>query len=85
MLRTAGAAVGVSTTAFAAVSYYRNRSIVHAEPLPSDAQAGLKKMVWSGFTELKLESAEMVNHNVRKLRFALPENQDITGIAPVSK
>lgn len=41
-------------------------------------------MDWKGFTELKLEKAEMVNHNVKKLTFALPDDQSITGIAPVS-
>lgn len=50
-----------------------------------DAKSGPKKIFpGSGFTELKLESAEMVNHNVKKLRFALPDKDAVSGLAPVS-
>lgn len=58
---------------------------VHAESLPSDSKAALKKMDWKGFTELKLVSAEEVNHNVKKLTFALPDDETVTGISPISK
>lgn len=58
---------------------------VYAESIPSDSRVALKKMEWKGFTELKLESAEMYNHNVKKLTFALPDDQSITGISPISK
>lgn len=59
--------------------------VAHAESIPSDARSALKKMEWKGFTELKLESAEMYNHNVKRLTFALPDDQSITAIAPISK
>lgn len=58
---------------------------VHAESLPSDSTAALKKMDWKGFTELKLIQSEVVNHNVKRLTFALPDDQSITGISPISK
>lgn len=45
----------------------------------------MKKVPWKGFTELKLESAEMVNHNVKKLTFALPDDDSITGLTPISQ
>lgn len=58
---------------------------VHAESLPSDSKAALKKVDWKGFTELKLVSAEQYNHNVKKLTFALPDDQSITGLSPISE
>lgn len=57
----------------------------HAESIPSDAKAALKKVPWKGFTELKLESSEMVNHNVKRLTFALPDEESITGLSPISR
>lgn len=33
-----------------------------------------------GFISLKLESTENVNHNTKKFRFALPEEDDISGL-----
>jgi hypothetical protein len=86
--RIAGLAV-VGTVAGYAGSRYYNSNVsaltqVHAESLPSDSKASLNKMPWKGFTELKLESSEMVNHNVKKLTFALPDENSITGIAPIS-
>ncbi len=88
---------GVGTAVLAAVStgvayqgyrYNNSTSFVstaHAESLPSDTKAALKKMEWKGFTELKLESAEMYNHNVKRLTFALPDDQTVSGNAPISK
>lgn len=85
------------TAAFTAVgagmayqSYRNDQSasiftIAHAESLPSDTKAALKKVDWKGFTELKLESAELYNHNVKKLTFALPDDESVTGISPISK
>jgi len=49
------------------------------------ARTDAKKVTWSGFTELKLESAELVNHNVKRLRFALPDAETVTGLEPVSE
>jgi len=82
-LTAAGAGV-----AYQGYRYYKSTSFVstaHADSLPSDAQAALKTMEWKGFTELKLESAEMYNHNVKRLTFALPDDQTVTGNAPISK
>ena len=88
-LKLAGVAAGSAAIGYAGCHYWNTTSLffntVHAESPPSDAKAGLKKMEWKGFTELKLEKAEMINHNVRKLTFALPDDESITGIAPVSK
>ena len=33
-----------------------------------------------GFVDLKLESVEEINHNTKKLRFALPEKDDVSGL-----
>ena len=94
-LRLAGVAALGATAGYSA-SHYWNTSFlqfktVHAEAPaslqadpPSDARAAIKKMAWKGFTELKLEKAEMVNHNVKKLTFALPDDQTVSGIAPIS-
>ncbi|KAL2426170.1 NADH-cytochrome b5 reductase 2 [Exophiala dermatitidis] len=87
-VRVAAVAAAGAGLAYAGYQYRNNASSLfntaHAESLPSDAQAALKKMQWKGFTELKLESAEMVNHNVRRLTFALPDDQSITGLAPIT-
>ncbi|PMD61621.1 putative NADH-cytochrome b5 reductase 2 [Hyaloscypha bicolor E] len=37
-----------------------------------------------GFISLKLESVEDVNHNTKKLRFALPENDQVSGLVIAS-
>lgn len=74
-------------TVFAGYQYYSTTQFVstaHAESLPSDSKAALKKMEWKGFTEMKLQSAEQYNHNVKKLTFALPTEDSVTGIAPVT-
>ncbi|RMD39848.1 hypothetical protein DV735_g5277, partial [Chaetothyriales sp. CBS 134920] len=55
----------------------------HAESVSSEAK-GPKKLAWKGFTELKLESAETVNHNVKRLTFSLPDKDAVTGLAPVT-
>ncbi len=94
-LRLASVAAIGATTGYSACHYWSTSffqfNTVHAEApastlldAPSDARAALKKMAWKGFTELKLEKSEMVNHNVKKLTFALPDDQSITGISPVS-
>ena len=33
-----------------------------------------------GFVGLPLESVEVINHNTKKLRFALPEKDDVSGL-----
>lgn len=37
-----------------------------------------------GFFDLKLESIETVNHNVKKLRFALPSDEHVSGLSVAS-
>ena len=87
-VRTAAITAAGAGVAYQGYRYYNSASLLtnaHAESPPSDAKAALKKMDWKGFTELKLESAELYNHNVKKLTFSLPDDQSITGIAPISK
>jgi hypothetical protein len=85
--KIAGLAVAGTVAGYGGSRYYNGNvsafTQVHAESLPSDSKASLNKMAWKGFTELKLESSEMVNHNVKKLTFALPEESAVTGIAPI--
>jgi len=89
VLRAAGLAAvgaGVAYTGYSTLKPTSFLNTAHAESLPSDSQASLNKaMVWKGFTELKLKSAEQVNHNVKKLTFALPDDSSISGLSPISK
>lgn len=86
--RYAGLATAGVAAAYTGSRYYDRSSFsltqAHAESAPSDAKAALKKVPWKGFTELKLESSEMVNHNVKRLTFALPDDESITGLSPIS-
>lgn len=88
-VKVASATVLGAGLAYSGYRYYNTThfyfNTVHAESLPSDSTAALKKMDWKGFTELKLIQSEMVNHNVKRLTFALPDDQSITGISPISK
>ena len=85
LLRTTGV-VAASAIAYAGYSTLQaTRPVALAEQAPSDTQASLKKMSWSGFTELKLQSSELVNHNVKKLTFALSDEDVVSGLAPISK
>ena len=54
-LRTAGLVAVAGGTLYAGASYYQRRSLL--QTIHAETPAGPKKMVWSGFTELKLESA----------------------------
>lgn len=50
----------------------------------ADAPSGPKKVFATfNFVDLKLESSELVNHNVKKLRFALPDDDALSGIQPI--
>jgi hypothetical protein len=86
--RFGGIAAASAAVTYAGSRYYDNSFLLstqaHAESIPSDAKASLNKVPWKGFTELKLESSEMVNHNVKRLTFALPDEQSITGLSPIS-
>ncbi|KIV79216.1 hypothetical protein PV11_06786 [Exophiala sideris] len=87
-LRVAGVAAAGAGVAYAGHHYLTTTcfflTTAHAESLPSDSRAALKKMSWKGFTELKLQSTEQVNHNVKKLTFALPDDESVTGLAPIT-
>ena len=79
-------AVGAGV-AYSGYQHYNTTHVfftAHAESLPSDTKAAIKKVEWKGFTEMKLQSTEQVNHNVKKLTFALPSDDSITGISPVT-
>jgi cytochrome-b5 reductase len=84
---TALAIAGAGALTYQGYRYYSSSTAfaqAHAESLPSDIKSGLKKMDWKGFVELKLENAEMYNHNVKKLTFALPDDQTVSGLPPIS-
>jgi cytochrome-b5 reductase len=50
----------------------------------ADAPPGPKKIFpASGFVDFRLESSEMVNHNVKRLRFELPDKDAVTGMQPI--
>lgn len=54
--------------------------------LPAGA-GGVKKALTGGdqgFVSLKLEDVEIVNHNTKKFRFKLPENDMVSGLAVAS-
>lgn len=50
----------------------------------ADADSGVPKKVFGragpSFTRLTLESSEEVNHNTKRLRFALPSEDAVTGL-----
>lgn len=54
------------------------------EALPAGATAGeIKKALTGGdqgFVSLKLEDVEIVNHNTKKFRFKLPEEDMVSGL-----
>lgn len=84
--KVAGVGAVGALAAYQGLQYYNTKVFftAHAESVPSDTKAALKKMDWKGFTELKLQSSEQVNHNVKKLTFALPSEDSVTGISPIT-
>jgi len=81
-LRASAALLGVAAAGY---SIHQSTSPSVLRTAHADAPAGAKKVFAGlGFVELKLESAEIVNHNVRRLRFALPEGDTVTGLKTVS-
>ena len=80
-----GAAAVSAGAAFAGVSLY-NTSPSIIRSAHADAPPGPKKVFPApGFVELQLHSSEMVNHNVKKLKFKLPEDDAVTGLEPICK
>lgn len=57
-------------------------STAHAEAPAKEQMAGKKVFGRAGpvFTTLSLQSFEKVNHNTKLLRFALPNESDISGL-----
>lgn len=55
-----------------------DHTVQHSPQSPKDP----KKIFTSGFSfqDLKLESSEAVNHNTKRLRFALPEKDAVSGL-----
>lgn len=85
--KVAGVGAVGAVAAYQGLHYYNTTNVfftAYAESVPSDTKAALKKMDWKGFTELKLQSSEQVNHNVKKLTFALPSDDSVTGISPIT-
>lgn len=79
-----GAALVGGGAAYAGYSLYEKSSMSIIRPAYADAPPGPKKIFpASGFVDLTLESSEMVNHNVKKLRFALPNKEAVTGMQPI--
>jgi cytochrome-b5 reductase len=79
-----GAAAVSAGAAFTGVSFYNTSPIIRSAH--ADAPPGPKKVFpASGFVELQLHSSEMVNHNVKKLKFKLPEEDAVTGLDPICK
>jgi cytochrome-b5 reductase len=79
-----GAAVVGGGAAYAGYSLYKNSGPSIIRSAYADAPPGPKKIFpASGFVDFKLESSELVNHNVKKLRFALPDADAVTGIQPI--
>lgn len=80
-------AVGAGA-AYTGYRYYNTTHIffntAHAESLPSDSKAALKQMDFSKFTELKVLSSEQYNHNVKRITFALPTEESVTGLGPIT-
>ncbi|KAK5069882.1 hypothetical protein LTR64_007936 [Lithohypha guttulata] len=86
-IKVAGLTTLSASVAYSGYQYYNTTNVIftaHAESLPSDSKAALKKMEWKGFTEMKLQSAEQVNHNVKRLTFALPTDDSTTGLLPIT-
>jgi cytochrome-b5 reductase len=80
-----GAAVVSAGVAFAGTSLY-NTSPSIIRSAHADTPPGPKKVFPApGFVELQLHSSEMVNHNVKKLKFKLPEDDAVTGLEPICK
>jgi cytochrome-b5 reductase len=80
-----GAAAVSAGAAFTGISFY-NTSPSIIRSAYADAPPGPKKVFpASGFVELQLHSSEMVNHNVKKLKFKLPEEDAVTGLDPICK
>lgn len=86
ILTTFLVAAGASTVCYTGYNLNKKSFLqtAHAESLPSDSKAALAKVPWKGFTELTLESSEIVNHNVKRLTFSLPTTTSITGLSPVT-
>ncbi|KAI0995812.1 NADH-cytochrome b5 reductase 2 [Podosphaera aphanis] len=74
--RTSALAIG-SVTLIGGAYWYFSKDAVPV-PAPTPAFTG------QGFIDLKLDSIENINHNTKKFRFALPEKNQVSGLATAS-
>ena len=79
------AAVVGGGAAFAGYSYFNNTpSILRPAYADAPPTTGPKKVFPAfGFVNFQLHSSEMVNHNVKKLKFKLPDEDTVTGMEPI--
>ena len=69
------ASAGLGVTAYVTSSYYLRKPELLDDGAPKRTFTGQ-----FGFQKLTLESVEQVNHNVKRLRFALPESDAVSGL-----
>lgn len=77
----AGAAVATGTFGY---NFLGNKRDVHAEA-PSDAPKKAFTGGDQGFISLKLVEVENYNHNTKKFKFALPEEDMVSGLQVACK
>ena len=82
-----GAAVVGGGATFAGYSLHNSKNTPSViRTAYADAPPGPTKVFsTSGFVNLQLHSSEMVNHNVKKLKFKLTAEDAVTGIEPICK
>ena len=81
-----GAAVVGGGATFAGYSRYKNQPSSMFPSAYADAPPGQKKIFpASGFVDFTLDRSEMVNHNVKRLRFRLPDEDAVTGMEPICR
>ncbi|TQS36284.1 hypothetical protein Golomagni_03271 [Golovinomyces magnicellulatus] len=69
-----------SVAVIGGVSYLYWPQVVDTVPINKSIPA----FTGQGFINLKLENVENINHNTKKLRFALPEKDQVSGLQTAS-
>ena len=80
MLRSKPTAIGVATIATAGVGIYAISTYLQPSLHAESAEQPKTFNGRFGFTSLRLYSTESVNHNVKHLRFELPEQNAASGL-----
>lgn len=86
-----GAALIGGGVAYAGYNYSKNKQLTpfssaYAEsPDTKTAPPKTFKGGFPGFIDLRLESVEVVNHNVKRLRFKLPDENAVSGLSTICK